>query len=240
MLSVSPGVVCDTERREYLRMTTYQFIRSAMPTFTDAKRERVRESLHETGRELFARYGVRKTAISELTEAAGIGKGTFYQFYDSKDELYLEILEEYSEEVVPRLLDNSFEAYDDPEEAVTVFLDEIMAEFESNPLIHQIIVEDQLERLRAQYSDEEIEAERERSIEYFLPYIERWYDNGQVTGPDPETIAHTILTVALLPYNKGHIREDQYPAIRETLITSVAAGLTDGTNESNRMEDDHE
>jgi AcrR family transcriptional regulator len=144
-----------------------------MPTFTDAKRERVRESLRETGRELFARYGLDKTAISELTEAAGIGKGTFYQFYDSKDELYLEILEAYSEEVAPRLVGNSFEAHDDPEKAITAFLDEIMDEFESNPLIHQIIVEDQLDRLRSQYSDDEIEAERERSIEYFLPYIER-------------------------------------------------------------------
>lgn len=212
-----------------------------MPTFTDAKRERVRESLRETGRELFARYGLDKTAISELTEAAGIGKGTFYQFYDSKDELYLEILEAYSEEIAPRLVGNSFEAHDDPEKAITAFLDEIMDEFESNPLIHQIIVEDQLDRLRSQYSDDEIEAERERSIEYFLPYLERWYNEGRITGPGPETIAQTILTVALLPYNRGHItEEDQYPAIRETLIATVAAGVTDGTDDSTRTEDDHE
>lgn len=211
-----------------------------MPHFSDAKRKQIRETLHETGRELFTRYGLDKTTIAELTQPAGIATATFYQFYDSKDELYLEILEAYSEEVAPRLVGNSFEAHDDPEQAITAFLDQLMDEFESNPLIHRIIVEDQLDRLRAQYSDDEIEAERERSIEIFLPYIEQWYNDGRVTGPDPETIAQMILTVALLPYKRGHITENQYPAIRETLIATVAAGVTDGTDESTRTEDDHE
>lgn len=211
-----------------------------MPHFSDGKRERIRETLHETGRELFARYGLDKTTITELTEPAGIATGTFYQFYDSKEALYLEILEAYGEEFIPRLLGNSFEAHDDPEAAITAFLDEIMDEFESNPLIHQITVEDEYDRLRAEYSEEEIAAGREESIEYFLPYIERWYDDGQVTGPDPETIAHTIRAVALLPYNKEHINDDRYSAIRETLIATVAAGITNGTDGSNRTENHHE
>lgn len=88
-----------------------------------------------------------------------------------------------------------------------------------------------------QFSGEEIAAGRERSIEYFLPYIERWYDDGQITGPDPETIAHTIRAVALLPYNKEHIDEDQYSMNRETVIAAIAAGLTDGTASG---EDTHE
>lgn len=211
-----------------------------MPTFTDAKRERVRESLRDAGREFFGRYGIDKTTISELTEAAEIGKGTFYQFYDSKEELYIDVIKQYLEEYIPRLLSDSFEAYDDPEKAIEAYLEEIMDEFESNPLIHQIIVEDEYGRLRAQFSDEEITEGRERSIEYFLPYIEQWYDDGRVSGPDPETIAHTIRAAALLPYNKEHIDDDRYPAIRETLIATVAAGITDGTDESNYTEDDHE
>lgn len=210
-----------------------------MPHFSDAKREQIRETLHETGYELFTRYGLSKTTISELTEPAGIANATFYQFYDSKEELYIEILETYREEFVPRLLENSFEAHDDPEDAITVFLEELMDEFESNPLLHQIIVEDEFDRLRAQYSEDEVTEKRERSAEFFLPYIEQWYDDGKVTGPDPETIAHMIRAVALFPYHKEHIEKDRYPAIRETLIATVAAGLTD-TDESYHTEGDHE
>ncbi len=215
-----------------------------MPHFSDAKRERIRETLHKTGRELFARYGLDKTTIAELTEPAGIATGTFYQFYDSKEALYIEILEAYSEDLIPRLLDNSFEAHDDPEAAIAAFLEEIMDEAESNPLLNQIITENLYDRIRAQYSaqhsDEEVAEERERSIEYFLPYIEEWYDEGRVSGSDPETIAHTIRAAAMFPYNKELIIDDRYSEIREMYIDTVAAGMTGNVIESNTTRDDHE
>jgi AcrR family transcriptional regulator len=199
-----------------------------MPTFTDAKRERVRESLRNTGRELFARHGIRKTTISELTEAVGIGHGTFYQFYDSKEELYIDILEAYTEELLPRLLSNSFEEHDDPEDAIAAFLELSLDEIESNPFFQQIIVEDDLDLLREQYSEEE--AENTGYMKYILPYIEQWYDDGRVTGPDPETVAHAIDAMGYLTLHVEDIGEDRYPAVRDTLIAAVAVGLTDKIN----------
>jgi AcrR family transcriptional regulator len=211
-----------------------------MPHFSDAKRERIRETLHETGRELFARYGLDKTTIGELTEPAGIATGTFYQFYDSKEALYIEVLEADVEEFVPRLLGNSFEAHDDPEEAIVAFLEFVMDELESNPLIHQLIVEDKYDRIKAQYSAEEREAERERDVAYILPYIEQWYADGRISGPDPATIAHTLESIAYLTLHEKDIGKDRYPAVRETLIAAVAAGLTDELNETGPKEDDNE
>lgn len=59
-----------------------------MTAFDDHDRKRIREALIETGRERFARYGLRKTTIADLTEPAGITTGTFYRFFDSKEELF--------------------------------------------------------------------------------------------------------------------------------------------------------
>lgn len=197
-----------------------------MPTFTEEKKRHVRESLRTTGRELFARYGVRKTTISELTEAAGIGTGTFYQFYDSKEELYVDILETYNEELVPRLLRNSVEAYDDPEMAITALLEETLNEFESNPLLERVIIEDEVNHIRNQVSNEEMSEKRDSAVGVFLPYIERWYDEGEVVGSDPETIAHSIRAVARIAHQKDRIGEERYPDVRDTLVAAVAAGLT--------------
>lgn len=211
-----------------------------MPTFTEEKRARVHESLRDAGRELFGRYGIRKTAISELTEAAGIGKGTFYQFYDSKEKLYIDIIEQYLEEYIPRLLSNSFEAYDDPEQAIEAYLEQSMDELDSNPLLRQLFLEDDVDQLLEQYSDDELAEGREQSVEFFLPYIKQWYDESKVTGPDPETIAHTLRLVTRLEFSKEHVGRERYPAVRDTLISAVAAGITDGTDESPHSEDHHE
>lgn len=208
-----------------------------MPTFTEEKRDRVRETLHKTGRDLFGRYGLRKTTIEELTEPADIAKGTFYQFYDSKEDLYIAIIDEYSDELIPRVMGASFEAYDDPEEAIAAFLDVVLNELETNPLIRRIIMDDEVDRLRAQYSDDDLAAERERKVAYFLPYIEQWYDDGRIIGPDPETIAYAIRAVGNIVLHEEDLGEERYHAVRDTLITAVAAGLTD---ESDSTANDHE
>lgn len=200
------------------------------------KEKQVRESLRDTGRELFARYGVRKTTISGLTEAAGIGTGTFYQYYESKEELYVAILEEYNRELILRLLQNSVETYDDPEMAITALIEETLDEFESNPLLKRVIIEDEVSYIRDRVTDEEISEKRNSTMEVFLPYIERWYDEGKVAGTDPESIVHSIRAVARIIHQLEHIGEEQYPPVRDTLIAAVAAGLTrdsDVTEDSN-------
>ena len=62
-------------------------------SFSDTEREEIRKRLLMEGRALFQRFGLRKTQVSELAEAAGIAKGTFYHFFDSKEDLCMEIFE---------------------------------------------------------------------------------------------------------------------------------------------------
>lgn len=201
-----------------------------MPKFTDSEREQVRQALRDTGRELFTRYGIRKTTIAELTESAGIGTGTFYRFYDSKADLYLDIVDRYNEELVPRLLEQSFEAYDDPELAIRALLEATLEEFESNDLFQRVLAEDEVAHVRKRLPDDEMERRRDRPMASFLPYIERWHDAGRLAGPDPETVAHAIMAVARLARDRDRIGEDRYPAVRDTLVAAVAAGLTRETD----------
>ena len=63
-------------------------------TFTGKEKEIIRKTLITKGRELFSKYGLKKTSITELTNSAGIAQGTFYNFFESKEELYFEILEQ--------------------------------------------------------------------------------------------------------------------------------------------------
>ncbi len=210
-----------------------------MPTFTREKRERVRESLRQNGRELFSRYGIQKTTISELTEEAGIGTGTFYQFYDSKGALYVDILNQYREEAVPRLLNETFEAYDDPEKAIVAFLKRGMDVGESDPFFQQIIAEGELKTLQEDHL-EELQAGREREVDAILSYIEAWYDEGRVTGPSPEAILDVLDAVAYLTLHVEDIGEDRYPMVRDTIINAVAAELTRSSDETDRPGDDDE
>ena len=49
------------------------------------------------GRELFSSKGFKDTNVAEITKMAGMATGTFYNYYSSKDKLFMEI---YMEENV--------------------------------------------------------------------------------------------------------------------------------------------
>jgi AcrR family transcriptional regulator len=57
-----------------------------------------REYLLSKGRELFVTYGVRKTSVDDIIMAAKMAKGTFYQYFESKEVFFLEILVQFHSE----------------------------------------------------------------------------------------------------------------------------------------------
>ena len=61
--------------------------------FTEHEKDLIRKRLIEQGYKLFSVYGLKKTSIEELAQAAGISKGAFYLFYESKEALFMDVAE---------------------------------------------------------------------------------------------------------------------------------------------------
>ena len=71
--------------------------------FTAEEKEVIRKKLHEVARECLQRYGVRKTTVDQMAAMVDISKGSFYNFYSSKEMLFFTVLEEYQIDVMNRL-----------------------------------------------------------------------------------------------------------------------------------------
>jgi AcrR family transcriptional regulator len=61
--------------------------------FTEREKELIRKRLLKEGYQRFSAYGLKKTNIEELAEAAKISKGAFYLFYESKEALFMDVAE---------------------------------------------------------------------------------------------------------------------------------------------------
>ncbi|RLM62624.1 TetR/AcrR family transcriptional regulator [Halorubrum sp. Atlit-26R] len=196
-----------------------------MAGFSDEKRTYIRNELLDTGRKLFARYGLKKTTISDLTDPVGIADGTFYHFFDSKERLYLEILtreqEAFADSVDELLADAS-----GPQEGITAYLRLTIEEIETNPLIQQLILEDDWERLVQEFSEDELDEQREQELGYLLPYVQAWQADGQLADGDPRAITGAINAAAFVALYREEFGDELYPAVRDTLVESVASGLT--------------
>src|SRR4030095_16737586 len=73
--------------------------------FSEHEKEIIRSQMREKGKDLFEKQGLKKTSVDELTAAVGISKGAFYLFYESKEELFLEILEQLEQEIQTKILE---------------------------------------------------------------------------------------------------------------------------------------
>ncbi len=61
--------------------------------FTEQKNEMIRKDLLDEALRCTVTIGMRKTSVEQLTEAAGIAKGSFYKFFPSKELLFFAVLE---------------------------------------------------------------------------------------------------------------------------------------------------
>ena len=71
--------------------------------FTSEEKEVIRKKLHKVAKECLQRYGVKKTTVDQMAAMVDISKGSFYNFYSSKEMLFFTVLEEYQIDVMNRL-----------------------------------------------------------------------------------------------------------------------------------------
>ena len=71
--------------------------------FTTEEKEIIRKKLHKVAKECLQRYGVKKTTVDQMAAMVDISKGSFYNFYSSKEMLFFKVLEEYQIDVMNRL-----------------------------------------------------------------------------------------------------------------------------------------
>lgn len=69
-----------------------------------------RHELVEAGRRLFGTLGLYESKVEDLTRSAGIAKGTFYQYFDSKEDLILAVVAQALDRLERRVAEECREA----------------------------------------------------------------------------------------------------------------------------------
>lgn len=224
-----------------------------MTRFSDEDRERIRGELTEAGHELFALHGFDRTRVSDVTDAAGIGTSTFYQFFDSKEELYLAVLVAERERLFDQLEAAVAEAETPRAEAETI-LRTTLGQVRSNPLIRRLFVDGEIRRVEAQldgasYGDAgggngddaggcaagdgtggDGGDDDETPFERVLPQPEEWVVRDDFRIDDPEIVRGLLRSLLFVTQARETpvVPDGTYDAVEETLIETVVAGLFAG------------
>src|SRR5262245_33431222 len=79
--------------------------RSSTPLANRRSRRRaeIRERLFEAALSLIMQRGLQQTTISDITEAADVGKGTFFNYFPTKEHVVVEFYERHRARLEERL-----------------------------------------------------------------------------------------------------------------------------------------
>ena len=123
---------------------------------------RIREMILESASKLFARFGLKKTAVDEIARKARLAKGTIYNYFESKDELIRSVFRREEEKLLRRIKKMVSEESDPKRKLKKAILERLRIISES-PILAQVLSEKR-ERLIAGL-DKELERLEKIEIE---------------------------------------------------------------------------
>ncbi|MGO0060423.1 TetR/AcrR family transcriptional regulator [Brevibacillus fluminis] len=201
-----------------------------MPKFTEQEKERVRESLLVKGKELFIQYGLAKTSIDDIILACGIGKGTFYKFFASKEELYYAILkneEEVRKLLIGKLLGESLS----PKELLTSFFIASFRYADENPFFQRVFQDGEHERLVRKLPKHLAEELAYEDTAKGIEAVQALMHKGILPKQDPAVVVGIMKAVMLLRFHKDKIGEPLFDQVIEKIIDYVTDGMIKDTRE---------
>ncbi len=146
-----------------------------------------RQAILEEGIRAFAELGFRGAEVQQIADRAGVGKGTVYRYFHSKEDLFWAT----TFEVVQRLEKHTFEAMEDVDGAAAKIRASALAYaefFENNPRYLEVFVQ-----ARAEFRGTTPESHREyqrQLIQKFEKVIQQGIDSGELRPVDAYQTVH--------------------------------------------------
>ncbi|MFV8835132.1 TetR/AcrR family transcriptional regulator [Aquisalimonas sp.] len=92
----------------------------------------------------FAEHGYRCTDVQDIADAIGVGKGTIYRLFASKDELFLACVERAVETISTRAT-SAIEGMHDPLEKIRVATRAYLQFFDDHPEVIELFIQERAE-----------------------------------------------------------------------------------------------
>ena len=156
-----------------------------------ARGERTRRKLLEAAERIFAELGYHDASIVKLTEAAGVGQGTFYLYFASKKEIFDELVLDLNSRVRHAMTEAAEQGTTRAERELLGF-GAFFRFTAAHPALYRII------RQAEFVSPETLVVHYERLTDGYVTGLRQAMDSGEVAEGDPEVLAWSLMGIGEL------------------------------------------
>ena len=186
-----------------------------------SRKFRRRDEILRAATDLFSEKGYHEVTMEEIAEEMGVSKGTLYNYFSSKENLYLEILKE-SFEAIEALLHEEVENSDPAPLKLRKLLTTIFTFYRRNLKVLRILSRDETHLLKEHF--ELTEKWRTRRVRLYEKIIEKGIDEGSFVRQNPRLRA-LMLYGAVGAVMVHHDFSMDAGEVADAVFSQLASGL---------------
>lgn len=183
--------------------------------------------IYDCSKELFSNKGFKDTNISEITKKAGMAVGTFYNYYASKEKLFMDIFMEEN----ARLKKSCLQALDLTQSPLIIVRQMIALNIEgikSNPILKEWYNKSVFEKIEQLYREENGIQTVDFLYDSFLDIVKAWQIEGKMRRDiDSKMIMMIFAAIINVDTHKEEIGLEYFPQILEHMTELIMKSLTD-------------
>ena len=190
-----------------------------------------KELIYKSGEKIFSELGFKDTNVSKITKDAGIGVGTFYSYYDSKEELFMEIFLDRNNRLKKKVLEK-VDIESEPMMAVTQMMSLNNEEMLKDPILRMWYDREAYQKVEKKFVEQKGLEEVSFVYDFYLDVIRKWQDEGKMRSDiDTELIMAMFAALINIDMHKDEIGVKFFPEIMNWLAGFIIDGLTKNIKE---------
>jgi AcrR family transcriptional regulator len=183
--------------------------------------------IYTCAKDIFSTKGFKDTNISEITKRAGMAVGTFYNYYPSKEKLFMDIFLEENE----KLKKSCFQSLDLNQSPLVVVSQMLKLNVEgtrANPILREWYNKGVFEKLEQVYREENGVDGVEFLYDSFLELVTLWQEQGKMRKDiDSKMIMMMFAAIINIDTHKEEIGLEYFPEILHLMTELIMKGLMD-------------
>ncbi|WP_069999025.1 TetR/AcrR family transcriptional regulator [Cellulosilyticum sp. I15G10I2] len=185
-----------------------------------------KSDLFNNAKMLFSQKGFKETSVAIITKMTGVGVGTFYNFFASKEELFIEIFVQENITLKKEIM-QSVDLNGDLTDVLKQVASRLFTGMKENPILKEWYNRDIFYKILEKVDEQVIEkSSQEFFYHFFLDIIEEWQCEGKIRKDiDSEHILAVFNALSFIDLHREDIGSQYFPKTMDYLIEFIVKGL---------------